>query len=415
MENNALKKLLKKFDMSENSFKKLPLRTILTNTPNMVLAKVIEDGEFIIKNKKLSIKKGSTLVMPFTFYLNSHRDSKRHKNLKPYKVKFGDVFRRYQGQDLTNKTLLVWRTGGFGDLMFTQPVLRYLKEKYPSCKITFATAPNFLPLLSDWPEGIVDNHLTIPFSYEFLTHSDYHLTFEGLIERANEAKNINAYDLYSIGAGVYNEMLKIPDRYETFLTTDSQTENEIKNKLPEDYLVIQMRASSPLRLLDPYKWFDIINKITSKLKRKVVLLDSPDFKKYYNNFIQTYGLDPTMVINMSDLCKTINYANVIIKNSSGVIGIDSAYLHIGNAYKKPVFGIYGPFPGDLRMRYYKKGDWIEPTPKVCSKQPCCYHQDEIHKCPYVAKKQFVGCMGSLDNDKIVERIERLFGEQITSK
>ena len=254
MEYNTLKNLLKKFDMSENSFSKLPLQSILNQTPNMVLAKVIENGEFIIQNKKLSIKKGSVLVMPFNFYLNAHRDKNRHKNLKPYKVKFKNVYKRYNGQDLNHKRLLVWRTGGFGDLMFSQPVLRYLKKKYPSCKITFATSPNFLPLLADWPEKIVDDYLTIPFDYKFLVNSDYHLTFEGLIERSIDAKKINAYDLFAMGSGIYDELMKTGDSsiYETVLKTDPQIEKEIINNIPkDDYVVIQMRSSSHIRIWDP--------------------------------------------------------------------------------------------------------------------------------------------------------------------
>ena len=40
-------------------------------------------------------------------------------------------YKKYNGEDLNDKTLLVWRHGGIGDLMFMMPPLRLLKIKYP--------------------------------------------------------------------------------------------------------------------------------------------------------------------------------------------------------------------------------------------------------------------------------------------
>ena len=49
------------------------------------------------------------------------------------------AYRPYQGQDLNNKSILAFRTGGIGDLMFLNPVLRYIKKRYPTCTIKAAS------------------------------------------------------------------------------------------------------------------------------------------------------------------------------------------------------------------------------------------------------------------------------------
>jgi len=63
-------------------------------------------------------------------------------------------------------------------------------------------------------------------------------------------------------------------------------------------------------------------------------------KKDYNAFIKAYNLDKDKVKNLCGLSESINHATAIISKSDGVVGVDSAYTHMGNALKKPVVGIY---------------------------------------------------------------------------
>jgi len=62
---------------------------------------------------------------------------------------------------------LVFRTGGIGDLLFIQPNLIYLKEKYPTCTINFACGPQYQSMVETW--DCVDNVVDLPFSLVDLT------------------------------------------------------------------------------------------------------------------------------------------------------------------------------------------------------------------------------------------------------
>ena len=50
--------------------------------------------------------------------------------LKPANESFRSLYKRYDGQDLTGKTLFAWRAGGIGDLLFIRPILVHLKKEY---------------------------------------------------------------------------------------------------------------------------------------------------------------------------------------------------------------------------------------------------------------------------------------------
>ena len=54
-----------------------------------------------------------------------------------------------------------------------------------------------------------------------------------------------------------------------------------------------------------------------------------------------------------------------------VVSTDSASLHIAASLDIPLFGIYGPFLGELRLTTYKNADWINAQ-KKCA--PCFLHQ-----------------------------------------
>jgi len=120
--------------------------------------------------------------------------------------------------------------------------------------------------------------------------------------------------------------------------------------------------------------------------------------------------------------------------SSNVIKFDSNTLHLGNRfYDKYVllkvpsiqysggdgvsqnlakslgiknFGIYGPFPGSIRLSTYKYSDWID-CKKECS--PCFQHS--LSPC----KNSRNGCSTCYDNlnvDEVIERIENHLNKEI---
>lgn len=117
---------------------------------------------------------------------------------QPYRRNFVDFFKRYEGQDLNGKNLLIFRLGGFGDIMFSQPIAKYLRKKYPDVVITYATLPLYKPLLVSWPEKLIDYMGDIPFEKGLLEKTDYHINFSGVQENCDEGKKLNIYDLLCV-------------------------------------------------------------------------------------------------------------------------------------------------------------------------------------------------------------------------
>ena len=114
------------------------LEDLRKTPPNIVIAEAKKTFGFMQNYfKKQLIKKKSKYVMGLGVFQQLFKDKtkKNVKLLKPASVRFKNVYKPYIGQDVTDKTILVFRTGGIGDLLFIQPNLIYLKQKYPTCKM----------------------------------------------------------------------------------------------------------------------------------------------------------------------------------------------------------------------------------------------------------------------------------------
>ena len=398
--------LLKQLGIDKTKIRKVEtLEEIVKDPPLMVTAQVKHDATWQTGSGPLKIHKGSTLVMPLSQFMSTRRTTDNRKSiLKPYRHPFHKLFRRYRGQEMHGKRLLIWRGGGFGDLCFLMPIMKHIKKLYPTCQITVASYPRFVPIYADFPPGLIENVLPVPFSANFLYNHHYHLTFEGAIERCIEAQNVNVYDLFSKVAGFDIDFTD--DYYKLELYPNEKILEEFKNILPENFVVVQMRASSPIRMMSDSKWANIIKRIID-LDKKVVFIDRPDLHEYYLNFIKKYNLDVTKVRSFCSKCKHINHGVAIISKSDGVVAIDSAFTHIGVALNKPVVGIYGSFKGWLRMKYYKNADWIDAEDKVCQFQPCFFHHDEKIKCPSIKNKKCPACLETINEDLIIEKFKKL--------
>ena len=252
--------------------------------PNIVVAKAAKSLRFVQNHfKKQELKKKNIYVMGLGVFQQLQADPKfGSKFLKPATLKFKNIYCPYQGQDLTGKTLLVFRTGGIGDLLFIQPNLRYLKEKYPDCTIKFACGPQYQSMVETWE--CVDQVLDLPFALKELRSSDYHALFEGVIERCKLAHTANAYNLFSDWLG-----LNLPD--ELLIPEQKPKEEKVQfclEKLqewgvhPGKFFITQLRASSPIRTPRPEFWEKVINEATDR-GYDVLITDNPQQQKNVRN------------------------------------------------------------------------------------------------------------------------------------
>ena len=401
---------LKKFGISTKdinlSYKSID--DLKKDTPYMVLAKVVENNYMSIDGSPVPMTKGDTLVMPLTFYaLGKRQKGSRRKVLKPTHQTFKRAFNRYNGQDLTDKTLLIMRQGGIGDLMFTQPLIKYLKHKYPSCRIVFTCAPRFAHVFKCWPKGLLTGVIPVPFSYEHMKRADYHLSFEGGIERCEEAKVKNSYDIFSEIAGL--DFDKTDPLYKTSLVPHQESTIKLEEHLPENYVVIQMRASSPIRMISSVKWKEITDKLID-LGYNIVLMDSKEMKQNYEDFLEKEQWNKEKIFNLCEYSEDVTYAVSAIAKSKGVIAVDSAFTHLAGALDKPTVGLYGPFSGDLRVRYQKTVDYVETKESGCPQYKCYYHHNEILRCNSITSGEQPLCLEEISSEDVINKFSKLVSD-----
>lgn len=371
--------------------------------PNIVVAKATKTFSFIQNNfKTQTVRKNNNYVMSLGTYQQLHKlPNVKQTFLKPSKVKFRNIYRPYMGQELDDKTLLVSRTGGIGDLLFIQPNLRYLKEKYPTCKIIFSCGPQYQSMVETW--DCIDEIIDLPFNFSYLVNSDYHAFFEGVIERCKLAEKINAYHLFSKWLNLDLPSDKLIPKQEAKPEVVKECkkwleENELGEK---QFLVAQLRASSPVRTPSLDIWKKIINVVIEN-GYDVVITDTPRLSSTIDDLIKDLK-QPEKVFNFAKVSRSLDYTIALSSLSMGGFSTDSALVHIMASLDLPVVGIYGPFPGHIRLSTYPKAKWID-VEKECA--PCFLHGHR--PCPQAKYGPNSPCYNNIDLDKFVDLVKQSF-------
>lgn len=319
---------------------------------------------------------------------------------------FKDLPNKFNNHDLTGKKLLVIREGGAGDLLFSTPVLKYLKEKYPTCDIGLACMPVYHSLFNGHKYiNTVYPHI---FSNEEFVKYDYFITFEGLIESNPEASIINAYDLFIKRYGIPETEIpvKIPNMVVSERIKDfwkMMLNGVITGNKNIGY---QLRASSPIRTLPYDHSADIIRKLQAK-GFKVFLLESFDRKNDAARFLQHFQLEN--VVDTSPYSSAFEQLAGIISLMDLFVGPDSSGTHIAAALDIPIVGLYGPFRSDLRLKYYKNAVGIDAMAQRCNQGRGCYQHD-YRLCDFAIELgiQHSPCWNLLNTDVVVEQVEKLY-------
>lgn len=386
---------LKKLGITElQSGKYKTLKEVLEKDSVMVIGQCIENIE--------SIKKGEAYVMALGVF-QSAKTPNGKKIFKPYRHPFTKYFKRYKGQDLNNKKLLIWRTGGLGDLVIIQSVLKALKKKFPSVKITFATSHNFITLFNSFPFGLVDKAISIPFSKKELEEHDYHMTFINSIENCQKTNTMNYFDIFQKVSGIeYN-----PDEYMSTLHPIKILEDRFKTIIPRNTVMIHMASSTKLRTMDPLIWLNVI-KLLNEKGYNVGIIDSPNVKTDIDKFIVSTGLDRMKVFNLANVSETINHGIAMANCCVGGLCIDSVYTHVFGALNKPAICICGPYTSYNVVGKYKSVKGFDPPKEwnECGKYPCHLNSQE-HQCPFLLSGRPPGCLSCYTPEYIVEKFEEM--------
>lgn len=367
---------------------------------NIVIAECISNVSFTQNHFKDQIlKKKTKYVMGLSLFQQLWYDKNRNKKiLIPAGPKFNNLYRPYNGQNLDNKSLLVSRTGGIGDLIFILPNLKYLKEKYPTCKIIFATGPQYHDMIKHW--DCVNEVLDLPYELSHFLQADYHAYFEGVIERCIEAHSQNAYNLFTrwLGLNLPNELL-IPKQNPQNNKVEYCKKFIKDHNIDQDKIILfQLTASSIIRTPRPSIWKDIMLKLIDK-GYQIIITDNPLKSPNIEFFRQTVQSD--QIFNFSTFSKSIDYSIAMTSLAKCTVSSDTSLMHIAASLDIPAFGLYGPFQAEIRLSTYKNVDWIN-SKTSCA--PCWTHGQNPCKNSTNGHSK---CYDSIDIDECVEKIERL--------
>jgi len=362
--------------------------------PHFCIGECIVDFTANVVGNERQFRKGERICMTGGDYRKMNNGQ---RCMKPAAESFRKTFRRYDGQDLTDKHLMVWRAGGIGDLLFIRPILVHLKRKYPTCTITLSTKEQYHDLVKYW-EDAIDNLTDVYFNCA-LTYdlADYHLSFEGIIERCREAETTDVHDLFARLAGID------PDEVEWCVPMTAPVDNPFFAAQPAPYALVQCRASAHTRTPFTGYFIEAINACT-KAGMRVVISDREGMWRFVED-IRTACADPDMVINFAKFTTGLHDMVSLVDYAAVVIAPDSAFCHAAAMQNKPCVAFYGPFPAYVRTARYPLCIPLEPVKSQCcpwSGRECFIHAHETNQCQHNNE-----CWNNLDREAIRDTVRKV--------
>jgi len=335
------------------------------------------------------------------------------------------------GQNLDNKKIAIWRTGGYGDLLFITPIVEYLKRRYPTCKVSVATSERFRDVWKNNPNiDQFTSSFSLPIRLSFVEKHDYVGIFEGTIENFKGEGQYCALDAFAFNLGIFDMPLELKrPRYYLKSSEINVAKNKVRsasglNIYKEPYICFQWKSSSRLRDYPYEKLIAVMYKLQQITGYKIVILTHPNYRNLIDHEIamaEEHMLEadkPLDYINLAGITSYRESAGVLAL-SSGLVGIDSSLAHLAAALGVPSVTIYGPFKAEWRTLYNRNNISLQKQ-NLCPNAPCAYHtppgvQDGLpyHLCtnhnelPQYSKDKFCRVMNGVTVDEVVDSFMRL--------
>lgn len=291
----------------------------------------------------------------------------------------------YRGESLEGKSLFCFRTGGIGDLLFIATSLRQLKKNFPSARLTLGCDATFSTILDSKADGF--DLVSMPLEKRILDRYDYILFFQGVIEGNPDAERLNAYDLIRDAFHLDRLDNPLPSvRVEERTRKIARAFVERTSAGTTYQIGIQVSASVLKRSVPPQLYIDFIRYLPDDYM--VYLVGGKNQYDLMDLIIRNLPEEKQAhAINASRDLPSLAQAVALIGELDLVIGPDSSMLHVAAAHGIPLIGLYGPFPSDLRLRYYRNAIGIDSL-TLCefargNYKSCFEHGDGI--CSLAAK------------------------------
>lgn len=300
----------------------------------------------------------------------------------PLYIKFNELL------DLINSNLEVvvfGRASGMGDAITICPTLTAVRYKYDNNAI-------FVMLCSSYLATIFEHNDCLDF---IVSYSQEEINAYLNLEHLEIIKQTYAilYDFeHECPCGVHEGNTKISKRRSrveifaehcgvkfdinnyNFKLHEDDLGSPQKLNLPDRYIAVGVRSSGFWKDYRYMKWLtSYLVKVGKKYDFQVVTLDR-DIK-----------FDVKGVIGLAG--EKLGDIYGVLADSLLTISMCSGYAHVAGALEVPVFGLYGPTPPNLFLRY-KKASWT-PKFKRCKRQYCWYTPCKMKPCLSIHPKKVI--------------------------
>ncbi|MBF0478617.1 MAG: lipopolysaccharide heptosyltransferase II [Candidatus Omnitrophica bacterium] len=313
---------------------------------------------------------------------------------------------------MTFKNILVVNVNWLGDVIFSTPVFRALKEKYPEVRIACMAVPRVCEVLKFVP--FVDEVIPLdedamkwrPWQWIFFSHKISSYKFDAVFllhgsktraflmkwagipvrvgyERKGRGKflthpiksqsgKIHRSDFYmevirSFGVEVKNDrnILTVPEqgRERVCLLLNDSGVDEHKS-----FIVLHVCGNWDLKVWSEQNFTLLIRRLMNDFKMQVVIPGGKNDLPRINRIVASLEIKPAILAGQTDLQQLIH----LLSMAQIVISSDSGPLHVANSVGTKVVGIFGPTRPEITGPRGTGQAVILQKDVGCNREPCYY-------------------------------------------
>lgn len=322
---------------------------------------------------------------------------------------------------------LIVRFSSIGDIVFTTPLIRCLKEQYPGAEVHYVVKKKFAMVLANNPyidqlhllDGNLDE-LIARFKRERFDYViDLHKTIRSYLLRFRLRRKVLSFRKLSVEKFLLTRLgldLLPQNKHVIERILDTLKPLKVYNDgKPVDYFLSPEEEFDIRTLPDRFRNgyvafviggqhftkrlpFEKIRTICADLKLPVLLLGGPEDQPTAERLERELG---EIVYNV---CGRLSFNTSVsaLKQSTVVIAHDTGLLHIAGAFNKPVVSVWGATsPDKFGVWPYLNSDHYEARVKGLKCNPCSNFGTA--SCP----KGHFKCMWEQDEAAIVRAVRRM--------
>jgi ADP-heptose:LPS heptosyltransferase len=286
---------------------------------------------------------------------------------------FNSYERRYGGQDLNGKKLVIYRHSAFGDQLIASSLPFYLKSRFPKSLIHFYCHPSVMPLWNG-DVNVEGSALPLPIQFDAMKLYDYQLFFEGMLEGNSEMDQSNCYD----DMFAYSGLMDVPDEFKRphiqFSPEDYRLYNEVmssKSRISGPYLLYHLSPANPNRCYPFAQALKLFDLFLTRYPKYTVVVVGQGKDATGKKFVELPKRE--RVLNLVDAMDDFRQMIPFVRHASVVVCPDSAVLHLSACFPDvPVISLWGLFHPNDRAKYYKNNRGLF-LPAACKHAPCHDH------------------------------------------